>query len=197
MAFFVGGGISQGKIIQRFPEKDWSDTPFIEGVELFCQPLGWMLSTEQQEPKYFVSALTDMDANRHYCACLTFNEAVAITPSKVDDEEDSDLRRSIHLVGLNRSLLSSTHHSIMYAPTSLVLVSRHNYLETFRNCLGIIYTVHIENMGLPLETLVGNLLGCVFVPPPGGPQIHFSIGAKDKQYLQPPLSPTLQYSQLL
>lgn len=187
----VGGGISQGKIIQRFPEKDWDDTPFIEGVELFCQPLGWMLSTEQQEPKFFVSALTDMDANRHYCACLSFNEAVAITPSKVDDEEDSDLSRNIHLVGLNRSLLSSTHHSIMYAPTSLVLVSRHNYLETFRNCLGIIYTVHIENMGLPLETLVGNLLGCVFVPPPGGPQIHFSIGAKDKQYLQPPLSPTL------
>lgn len=45
-------------------------------------------------------------------------------------------------------------------------------------------------MGLPLETLIGNLLGCVFVPPPGGPQIHFSIGAKDKQFLQPPASPT-------
>ena len=57
--------------------------------------------------------------------------------------------------------------------------------------LGIIYTVHIENMGLPLETLIGNLLGCVFVPPAGGPQIHFSIGAKDKQFLQPPASATL------
>lgn len=22
-----------GKIIQRFPEKDWPDTPFIEGIE--------------------------------------------------------------------------------------------------------------------------------------------------------------------
>ena len=46
-------------------------------------------------------------------------------------------------------------------------------------------------MGLPLETLIGNLLGCVFVPPAGGPQIHFSIGAKDKQFLQPPSSATL------
>lgn len=46
-------------------------------------------------------------------------------------------------------------------------------------------------MGLPLETLIGNLLGCVFVPPPGGPPIRFTIGVKDKQYLQPPASATL------
>ena len=152
-----------------------------------------MLSSEQQEPKFFTAVLTDIDANRHYCACLSFNEAVAITPSKVDEEEDSaDIRSNqIHLVGLNRSLSSSTHHSIMYAPTCLVLISRHDYVETFRNCLGIIYTVHIENMGLPLETLIGNLLGCVFVPPPGGPQIRFSIGVGDRQCLQPPLSATL------
>lgn len=26
--------MQQGKILQRFPEKDWSDTPFIEGMEL-------------------------------------------------------------------------------------------------------------------------------------------------------------------
>jgi myotubularin-related protein 5/13 len=30
---FVGSGISSGIILQRFPEKDWSDTPFIEGIE--------------------------------------------------------------------------------------------------------------------------------------------------------------------
>lgn len=29
----VGGGVSSGAILQRFPEKDWSDTPFIEGIE--------------------------------------------------------------------------------------------------------------------------------------------------------------------
>lgn len=30
---FIGGGISNGIILQRFPEKDWPDTPFIEGIE--------------------------------------------------------------------------------------------------------------------------------------------------------------------
>lgn len=42
-----------------------------------------------------------------------------------------------------------------------------------------------------LETLVGNILGCIQVPPPGGPQVRFSIGAGDRQALQPPLTPSL------
>lgn len=108
------------------------------------------------------------------------------------------------------------HHSIMYAPKCLVLVSRLDYIETFRvinniymyliccynkkfmiyfqNCLGIIYTVYVENVETPIETLVGNMLGCVQVPQPGGPQVRFSIGAGDRQALQPPLSQTLPVS---
>jgi len=35
------------------------------------------------------------------------------------------------------------------------------------------------------------MLGCVQVPQPGGPQVRFSIGAGDRQALQPPLSQTL------
>ncbi|KAK9708693.1 uDENN domain [Popillia japonica] len=181
-------GISSGIILQRFPEKDWSDTPFIEGIEWFCQPQGWALSTERQEPRFFVSVLTDIDANRHYCACLCFNETVSITPSKPVDEEEDNVESDTPLV---RPLPAISHHSIMYAPKCLVLVSRLDYIETFRNCLGIIYTVYIENVGVPLETLVGNILGCIQVPPPGGPQVRFSIGAGDRQALQPPISPSL------
>ncbi|XP_046393982.1 myotubularin-related protein 13 isoform X2 [Ischnura elegans] len=188
-------GMSSGIIVQRFPEKDWSDTPFMEGIEWFCQPHGWALSTERQEPKFFVSVLTDIDANRHYCACLCFNETVSITPSKpVDEEEDNVDPDNPHpsLTGsLTRTLPAITHHSIMYAPKCLVLVSRLDYIETFRNCLGIMYTVYVESMPIPLETLVGNILGCIQVPPPGGPQVRFSIGAGDRQALQPPLSPSL------
>jgi myotubularin-related protein 5/13 len=57
--------------------------------------------------------------------------------------------------------------------------------------LGTIYTVYLENLPYPLETLIGNILGCIQIPPPGGPQVRFSIGAGDKQALQPPLSNTL------
>ncbi|XP_026287376.1 myotubularin-related protein 13 isoform X1 [Frankliniella occidentalis] len=188
-------GVSNGVIIQRFPEKDWEDTPFIDGIEWFCQPQGWALSSERQEPRFFVSVLTDIDAKRHYCACLCFNETVSITPSKpVDEEEDQVEAENSHpnLSGsLPRPLPTISHHSIMYAPKCLVLVSRQDYIETFRNCLGIIYTVYVEGLAIPLETLVGNILGCIQVPPPGGPQVRFSIGAGDRQALQPPLSPSL------
>ncbi|XP_060530285.1 myotubularin-related protein 13 isoform X2 [Cylas formicarius] len=177
-----------GIILQRFPDKDWPDTPFIEGIEWFCQPQGWTLSTERQEPRFFVSVLTDIDANRHYCACLCFNETVSITPSKPVDEEEDTIEGDTSL----RPIIPSVSlHSIMYAPKCLVLVSRLDYIETFRNCLGIIYCVYVENMPIPLETLVGNILGCIQVPPPGGPQVRFSIGAGDRQALQPPLSPSL------
>lgn len=29
----IGSGTSKGIIVQRFPEKDWKDTPFIDGIE--------------------------------------------------------------------------------------------------------------------------------------------------------------------
>ncbi|XP_063832172.1 myotubularin-related protein 13-like [Ostrinia nubilalis] len=178
------GGLSSGVILQRFPETNWDDTPFHDGIEWFCQPQGWALSTERSEPRFYVSVLTDVDANRHYCACLCFNETVAITPSKPADEDEESLESS-------RPVSNITHHSIMYAPKCLVIVSRQDYIDTFRNCLGIIYTVWVENLGVPLETLVGNLLGCVLVPPAGGPQVRFSIGAGDRQALQPPAAPPM------
>ncbi|XP_045520262.1 myotubularin-related protein 13 isoform X1 [Pieris brassicae] len=178
------GGLSNGVILQRFPEINWDDTPFHDGIEWFCQPQGWALSTERSEPRFYVSVLTDVDANRHYCACLCFNETVAITPTKPADEDEESLESS-------RTVANITHHSIMYAPKCLVIVSRQDYIDTFRNCLGIIYTVWVENLGVPLETLVGNLVGCVLVPPPGGPQVRFSIGAGDRQALQPPAAPPM------
>ncbi|XP_053680631.1 myotubularin-related protein 13 [Anopheles nili] len=196
-----GTGSRSGKIIQRFPEKDWPDTPFIEGIELFCQPQGWALSTVRQEPQFFVSVLTDMDGNRHYCACLCFNETIAITPSKPIDEEEEDDNLSPSSGGrggaggtgvlANNGPPSITHHSIMYAPKCLVIVSRLEYIEAFRNCLGTIYTVYLESLKFQLHYLIGSILGCIQVPPPGGPPVRFSIGAGDKQILQPPLSNTL------
>ena len=67
---------SCSKLIQRFPEKDWPDVPFIHGLDLFCQPNGWVLSSERQEPRFFISVLTDVEGNRLHCPCLTFSEAI-------------------------------------------------------------------------------------------------------------------------
>ncbi|KAH7968208.1 hypothetical protein HPB52_007021 [Rhipicephalus sanguineus] len=178
-----GSGLSCGRIEQRFPEEDWKDTPFIEGIESFCQPQGWALVTARRQPNFFVAVLTDIDAQRHYCACLAFNEPVALTPAALQPTA----------AGLNGGGTGTLvqHHSLMYAPKCLVLVSRLDCVPAFKNCLGIIYTVYIDNLPVQIETLVGNILGCVQVPAPGGPQVRFSIGAGDRQALQPPLSALL------
>ncbi|CAH1786112.1 unnamed protein product [Owenia fusiformis] len=177
-------GQSCGRTIQRFPEKDWDDCPYTQGIELFCQPTGWDLSSKRQEPTFFVSVLTDIDADRHYLSCLTFHEGVPLTAVPKPDESDEvpENNHNNHIV----------QPSMMFAPKSLVLISSHDSFETLRNCLGLIYTVYIENIpNVQIETLIGNILSSVQVPPPGGPQVRFSIGAGDRQALQPPLSHTI------
>lgn len=34
LLLFSGSGEGQGQILQRFPEKDWEDNPFPQGIEL-------------------------------------------------------------------------------------------------------------------------------------------------------------------
>ena len=68
-------------------------------------------------PTYFVSVLTDIDGDRHYCACLTFYEHVPSPPGQAppDDQDDSD-----------------ASPPTVYVPKSMLLVSRLDYFETFR-----------------------------------------------------------------
>ncbi|XP_054656094.1 myotubularin-related protein 5 isoform X5 [Dunckerocampus dactyliophorus] len=179
-----GEGEGQGRILQRFPEKDWEDSPFPQGVELFCQPSGWQLVPERQPASFFVAVLTDINSERHYCACFTFWEgldnpqlqkAQACEVDEVDEEP---------------TIIQPTQ---VFAPKSLVLVSRLDYTEVFRNCLALVYTVHVDGMTVPLETVIGNLLTCV-IPIAGGSQRTITLGAGDRQVIQTPINDSLPVS---
>uniref|UniRef100_A0A673JAR8 Myotubularin-related protein 13-like n=1 Tax=Sinocyclocheilus rhinocerous TaxID=307959 RepID=A0A673JAR8_9TELE len=177
-----GSGEGCGKIIQRFPKKDWDGTVFPQGVEMFCQPGGWRPSRERKLPTFFTVVLTDIDSERHFCSCLTFFEAevnlqVRLRPSEDVDEEEDGLIQPAQI----------------FAPKSLILVSRLDYPEIFRGCLGLIYTVYIDSLSFPLEGLVANLFTCL-VPLGGGSQKLFSLGAGDRQLIQTPLNDTLPVS---
>ncbi|XP_035251970.1 myotubularin-related protein 13-like isoform X1 [Anguilla anguilla] len=179
----AGSGEGCGKIIQRFPEKDWDGTPFPQGVEMFCQPGGWKLSRERKQPSFFTVVLTDIDSDRHYCSCLTFYEAeINLQGSKsveMDGEEEEDEEES--------GLIQPAE---VFTPKSLVLVSRLDFPEIFRGCLGLIYTVYIDSLSFPLEGLVASLFTCL-VPLAGGSQKLFSLGAGDRQLIQTPLNNSL------
>ncbi|XP_063293932.1 myotubularin-related protein 13 isoform X2 [Pelobates fuscus] len=175
----TGSSEGFGKIIQRFPLTDWSDTPFPQGIELFCQPGGWQLSRERKPPTFFVVVLTDIDSDRHYCACLTFYEAEINLQGTKHQNSDGEEDES----GLIRP-------AQVFAPKCLVLVSRLDYAEIFRACLGLLYTVYVDSLNVPLENLVASLLSCV-VPSAGGSQKLFSLGGGDRQLIQTPLSESL------
>uniref|UniRef100_A0AAZ3SJN3 SET binding factor 2 n=1 Tax=Oncorhynchus tshawytscha TaxID=74940 RepID=A0AAZ3SJN3_ONCTS len=179
IVWFPGAGEGCGKIIQRFPKKDWEGTAFPQGVEMFCQPGGWRLSRERKAPTFFTVVLTDIDSDRHYCSCLTFYEAevnlqgTKTTDADEDEEEDGLIQPAQ-----------------VFAPKSLILVSRLDYPEIFRGCLGLIYTVYVDSLPFPLEGLVSNLFTCM-VPVAGGSQKLFSLGAGDRQLIQTPLNDNL------
>ncbi|CAB1416157.1 unnamed protein product [Pleuronectes platessa] len=187
-------GEGQGRILQRFPEKDWEDSPFPQGIELFCQPSGWQLVPERQPASFFVAVLTDINSERHYCACFTFwecldNPQLQKAEANELDEVDEDL--------------AVVQAAKVFAPKSLVLVSRLDYTEVFRNCLGLVYTIYVDGLSAPLETVIGNLLTCV-IPIAGGSQPGqeereerlrtITLGAGDRQVVQTPINDALPVS---
>ncbi|XP_031591791.1 myotubularin-related protein 13 isoform X2 [Oreochromis aureus] len=179
----AGSGEGCGKIIQRFPKKDWEGTAFPQGVEMFCQPGGWRLSRDRKAPTFFTVVLTDIDSDRHYCSCLTFYEAEVNLQGAKNIEADGDEDEEAEEDGLIQP-------AQVFAPKSLILVSRLDYPEIFRGCLGLIYTVYIDSLSFPLEGLVANLF-TFLVPVAGGSQKLFSLGAGDRQLIQTPLNDTL------
>ncbi|XP_053108405.1 myotubularin-related protein 5 isoform X3 [Hemicordylus capensis] len=191
-----GSGDGQGQILQRFPEKDWEDNPFPQGIELFCQPSGWQLFGERNAPTFFIAVLTDINSERHYCACFTFWEAVEATQlqnclRKVEEEEEEMVEEVTALI----------QPAQLFAPKSLVLVSRLDHAEVFRNCLGLVYTIYVDGLGTSLETVIGSLLTCT-IPITGGAQPDMedegartiSLGAGDRQVIQTPINDSLPIS---
>uniref|UniRef100_A0A7N8Y8H6 SET binding factor 2 n=1 Tax=Mastacembelus armatus TaxID=205130 RepID=A0A7N8Y8H6_9TELE len=178
----AGSGEGCGKIIQRFPKKDWEGTAFPQGVEMFCQPGGWRLSRERKAPTFFTVVLTDIDSDRHFCSCLTFYESM-----EADGDEDEEAEED--------GLIQPAQ---VFAPKSLILVSRLDYPEIFRGCLGLIYTVYIDSLSFPLDGLVANLF-TFQVPVAGGSQVSqesaaeqtLFLGAGDRQLIQTPLNDIL------
>ncbi|XP_032972830.1 myotubularin-related protein 5 isoform X1 [Rhinolophus ferrumequinum] len=197
-----GSGEGQGHILQRFPEKDWEDNPFPQGIELFCQPSGWQLCPERSPPTFFVAVLTDINSERHYCACLTFWEPAEPTQEAVCTEDAAGREEEADAGGPVRlPPAAAVPPGQLFAPKTLVLVSRLDHVEVFRNSLGLIYTIHVEGLNVGLENVVGNLLTCI-IPLAGGSQLDsvedgvrtISLGAGDRQVIQTPLTDSLPIS---
>uniref|UniRef100_UPI00358F28FA myotubularin-related protein 13-like n=1 Tax=Myxine glutinosa TaxID=7769 RepID=UPI00358F28FA len=178
-----GGG--QGNVLQRFPEEDWPNAPFPQGLELFCQPGGWRVLVERTSPSFFVAVLTDINSESHYCASLTFLEPATDPQDAAGMEEHSEETSCERYPDL--ILPAQT-----FAPKSLVLVSRFDFTEVFRNCLRLLYAAYVDRSRVSLETMIGKLLSAV-IPVFGGVQ-KLSLGFEDRQFVQAPLCTSLPIS---
>ncbi|NXB42550.1 MTMR5 protein, partial [Leucopsar rothschildi] len=144
-----GSGDGQGQILQRFPEKDWEDNPFPQGIELFCQPSGWQLFPERNPP--------------------TQEHALAPHPSWFVSPQPQSHSRNGEGEEEEEEASSPVQPAQLFAPKSLVLVSRLDHAEVFRNSLGLIYTIYVDGLSVSLENVIGNLLTCT-IPITGGAQ---------------------------
>ncbi|VDM31890.1 unnamed protein product [Hydatigera taeniaeformis] len=216
---------SQGRVLQRFPTKEWKNYPYDFHVESFCQPCGWRLTTNRQAPTFFVAYLTGVDGSHYYAACLTFYEAVSGQQQHVYQQR-SQINRNTNTpdphyhqvivaaspagslsqlnsceslavssgnfngVSMDPNLIRPTE---LFAPKCIVLLARHQH---FKNCLSILYTTFMDSpKEFSLEEIVGNIVGGVEIPPiawknlnilcPGGPRKTFTVGANDRQTVQP------------
>lgn len=87
-----------------------------------------------------------MDADRHYCACLSFSESVSVTLPRPDEDGDADETEN-----------AITQQSLMFSTKCLVLISRLDYFETFRvRFLNIIKSVH--------TFFLGKLIALIYIP---------------------------------
>ncbi|NXB94891.1 MTMR5 protein, partial [Vidua chalybeata] len=168
-----GSGDGQGQILQRFPEKDWEDNPFPQGIELFCQPSGWQLFPERNPPTFFVAVLTDINSERHYCACFTFWEAVEspqVPGTRGHGDTGTRGRGLAALTGTHRLPLALARGSCLPCATGI-----HGWMERGQQCcwrsthLGLIYTIYVDGLSVSLENVIGNLLTCT-IPITGGAQ---------------------------
>jgi hypothetical protein len=67
----LGNDTHQGKILQRFPEKDWPDTPFIEGMELVSDSRYKLVVTVTATSSSFSSV--NLKAGRFRCSLKSQN----------------------------------------------------------------------------------------------------------------------------
>uniref|UniRef100_A0A8C4V8I9 SET binding factor 2 n=1 Tax=Falco tinnunculus TaxID=100819 RepID=A0A8C4V8I9_FALTI len=182
--FYLSAGPAEGlgKIIQRFPQKDWEDTPFPQGIEL----VSFALKDKNVCVFYIFLQLTAVSE----AVCVKLSLSSPFRPSvRVNIEESEPFRSGTkEIEGEEESGLIPPAE--VFAPKSLVLVSRLDYPEIFRACLGLIYTVYVDSLNVSLETLIANLCSCL-VPASGGSQKLFSLGAGDRQLIQTPLHDSL------
>lgn len=150
------------------------------------------MSRHQSSPTFFTSVLTDIQGDRHYCSSLKFQELVTVDPPKHADESEDmyPIELGLEMIDdddegpevydydsnyINNQNVGDGQVTNMFAPKCLVIVSRFHFIQTFRNCLGIIYKTFINGHREQLEPMIASLVGSINVPKTPGIEFTFNL----------------------
>jgi myotubularin-related protein 5/13 len=196
-----------GTILQRFPTVDRKTTPLPRGIEIFCQPLGWTVTTSPSPPSLTTFILTAEDGKRLFCSSLTFYQLQSLTKrakkrlrSVPVDQDVSSITESRQMTRFKSSpsfdCLDEAHeanwspeaivnnpHEI-FQPLSLCLVSRLPLFDVLQSCLKGLYLTWLADSS-PMEDIVAQLLTSFSLPPINCLQVKKPIGSVGEVVLPP------------
>lgn len=162
-----------GTVLSRYPyEAEWEDTPFPQGIVLFCFPNAVRLlrppSVGEPLPTFFTFVATGTGGVQLYGHCLTFYErltaeqAACLIPTK----------------------------ATYFAPKCMVILSRWCFPE-FRDVLSELYRLSLSDAPLPLERVICNFMSEVPLPPAGKVAVQYAIGSTEVTFQRAPLNKRL------
>jgi hypothetical protein len=102
--------------------------------------------------------------------------------------------RSTSSAFLSTMTLSSVTDPEVYAPKSLVILSRWMFLDQFREFLNQLYRISLSPSETPVERYLGNLLFEVPVPPPGISEVHYRIATSRVVFTRPPVNNPIAFT---
>jgi myotubularin-related protein 5/13 len=185
------GKVLEGCVIQKFPENEWKSSPCPPSLELFCQPAGWYCSKEQSPPTFYVAILTDVEGKGSYLACLNFHEAIQQEVVAPQTNNGGVASLQDDGIGVDECTGTEKTYETFHVPMCLCIVSREKHYKTLKDCLTTLFYAHLNGQKELVENIIGTMLGLIYVPPPGGSFLKFSLGGGDEQVVQPPLSADL------
>ena len=168
-------------ITDRYPIAEKEDTPFPEGVHLFCLPSGLSLKEGYQRPTFHSFVHTSENGTRLLGSCLTFYEPLS---SQQVERLQSLCSTISELPHLNEEILKRT----WWIPRCLCLISQWQFAYAFKQVLCQLYLMSLETLPLPIERYICNFIDDVPAPPVGRVDITYYLGSSTICFRCPPLN---------
>jgi hypothetical protein len=149
-------------ILDRYPVKDYPDSPLLLNAASFCLPEGLQVELfdprDVPMPMWYPFVLTEASGRRIYGASLVFWE-----PSLSKDNKDGTLVR-------NRDSIYKTPFNgvddllLLHKTKCIAVMSHHPFFSPFKKILQFLYRISLGQSTVPIERYISHFLGAVPSP---------------------------------